>query len=467
MADTSSVRVRFAPSPTGHLHIGSFRTALFNWLFAKHYKGTFLVRIEDTDKERSKQEYVESILKALEWVGLEADEPIMIQSAQSEHHEQVLTMLLAQGKAYKCFCTQDEVVARATNPEFVSYDGLCRTADQRQNRPYAIRFKIPDTLSSIAFTDLVRGPITFDRDQFDDFIIARSDGSPIYNFVVVIDDATMRITHVIRGEDHISNTPKQILIYQACGFSVPQFAHIPLILGPNGDRLSKRDGAVSALEYKKLGYLPAALMNYLVRLGWSHGDQEVFSRQELIDCFTLDAVGKKGSIFDIEKLNWLNGIYIRELSGADILSYIVSEFDPQFQASLAAWNYEKIIMALDTFKSRVNTVCQLIDEVRLLYAGPSSFQDDVLKALRAECEPQTIEALIDFLRDHKEGSLEDLKSELKQLSKKINVKFVAIAHSLRVALLGDSNGPGIYDMVEIVGVQNTYDRLLLLGKALQ
>ena len=250
-----TVRVRFAPSPTGHLHIGGLRTALFNWLFAHHNKGVFLLRIEDTDLERSTPEYTQSILESLAWAQIHSDEEIVIQSARLSAHQEVIEKLVSEKKAYRCYCTPAEIALRQNrpadvDPEFAKYDGFCRHQLPQEGKPFVVRFALPENQKTITFQDVIRGDVTFDMDQFDDFIIARSDGRPMYNFVVVVDDAFMRITHVIRGEDHISNTPKQILLYQACGYSLPAFAHLPLILGPSGQRLSKRDAATSVLDYK-------------------------------------------------------------------------------------------------------------------------------------------------------------------------------------------------------------------------
>ncbi len=458
LGSSSPVRVRFAPSPTGHLHIGSFRTALFNWLFARHNNGTFLVRIEDTDLERSKQEYVESITQALEWVNLHPDEPAVVQSERIKEHERILQELLAQGKAYKCFCTQEEIVARAGDSAFISYDGLCRTADQDTQKPYVIRFKLPN-ITEVSFDDLIRGTITFAADQLDDFIIARSDGRPMYNFVVVVDDHAMGITDVIRGEDHISNTPKQILLYQACGYTVPNFAHIPLILGPSGDRLSKRDGATSALAYKKMGYLPDALVNYLVRLGWSHGDQEIFTREQLIEFFTLDSVGKKGSIFDIDKLNWMNGVYMRERSAQELVSYITTELDADFVAALLGWDAAQIERVVDLFKERAHTLVELIEAVKRLHDGPPHYeQADLDKWIEPETK-EHISELIEVLQVHENSSIDVLQDAIKALAKKLGIKLVKLAQPTRIALIGSSAGPGVFDMLAVIGASQTMARL--------
>lgn len=267
---SSSVRVRFAPSPTGHLHIGGMRSAIFNWLFARHHKGVFLLRIEDTDLERSKKEYTDSIIASFAWMHVDWDEPIVIQSERINRHKQVAQQLLQEGKAYYCTCTQEQVIERLKNvpgfdAQFIKYDGFCRN---KKNSSGAIRFRIPDNCGPIEWHDLIRDLIRIEPDQLDDFLIVRSDGTPMYNFVVVVDDADMRISHVIRGEEHIANTPKQILLYNACNFALPQFAHLPMILGSDGSKLSKRDAATGVFEYKSAGYLPDALFNYLVRLGW-------------------------------------------------------------------------------------------------------------------------------------------------------------------------------------------------------
>jgi len=455
------VRVRFAPSPTGHLHIGSLRTALFNYLFARHYKGEFLLRIEDTDRERSKAEYTDSILASLSWVDIQADEPMVIQSDQIRRHQEVIEKLVAEGKAYKCYCTQDDLKKRAGDELFFKYDGACRSRDDQPDMPYVIRFKLPD-FQEISFDDLIRGDVTIPRDQLDDFIIVRSDGNPMYNFVVVVDDADMRITQVIRGEDHISNTPKQILLYQACGYTVPQFAHIPLILGPSGNRLSKRDGATSALSYKELGYLPDAFVNYLVRLGWAHGDQEIFSRQELIDFFTLDAVGKKGAIFDLQKLNWLNGVYIRECSAQSLLSYIEREIDPAFSKQLSGWNSDMVLHAIELYKGRVFTIQELIQEVTLLYKGPAAYDEADMRKWITEQTGEHLNQLLQTLEAIPQFNTDALSKQIKELAKKLELKFAYLAQPIRIALIGKGSGPGVFDMLAQIEKKESLDRIAAL-----
>ncbi|GMU19625.1 MAG: hypothetical protein AMXMBFR12_08170 [Candidatus Babeliales bacterium] len=340
---SDSVRVRFAPSPTGHLHIGGMRSAIFNWLFARHYNGAFLLRIEDTDVERSKKEYTDSILASFAWMHVDWDEPVVIQSERIARHKEVAAQLLAQGKAYYCTCSQEQVVERIKNKpgfdeNFIKYDGFCR---DKKNNSGAIRFRIPNNCQAIKWHDLIRDEIRIEPDQLDDFIIVRSDGTPMYNFVVVVDDADMRITHVIRGEEHIANTPKQILLYQACNFKLPEFAHLPMSLGSDGSKLSKRDAATGVFEYKAAGYLPDALFNYLVRLGWAHGDQEIFTKDEMITYFDLAHVGKKGAIFDQQKLDWLNGVYMRDTLDVQLLDIILKDIQPTLLTDLPKWHQKQ------------------------------------------------------------------------------------------------------------------------------
>lgn len=464
----SSLRVRFAPSPTGHLHIGGLRAALFNWLYARHNGGTFLIRIEDTDLERSKPEYTQSILASFSWCNIHSDEPIVIQTERNAEHQKVIQELLAKGRAYRCYCSQTDVTTRhGVDPEdpftAVKYDGRCRnraaSADDA-GKPYAIRFALPQDRTTITFNDLIRGSVTFDMDQFDDFIIARSDGSPMYNFVVVVDDHHMKISHVIRGEDHISNTPKQIFLYEACGFPVPQFAHLPLILGPEGNRLSKRDAATSVLEYRLNGYLPDALLNYLVRLGWAHGDQEIFTREELISFFSLDAVGKKGSIFDQAKLDWINGTYIRQQTPQSLLTYIHDHMDADFAEACKGWDDHKICASIALYQDRVATLREMIQEIRLLHAGPFEYTQEDLAAWASSPEQkQHMQELKKACARMTVWSKDAISSELKELSKEHNLKLVALAQPLRLALIGKTAGPGVFDMAALVGQQETVQRL--------
>ncbi|HBG50635.1 MAG TPA: glutamate--tRNA ligase, partial [Gammaproteobacteria bacterium] len=322
-----TVVTRFAPSPTGHLHIGGARTALFSWLYARRQGGRFILRVEDTDRERSTDEYVQAILEGMAWLGLEHDDGPYYQTQRFDRYRQIIERMLAEGTAYRCYCSRERLDAlraeQMVAKEKPRYDGLCR---DRQDPPPegvspVVRFRNP-TDGQVVFEDLVRGPIAFDNAELDDLIIARSDGTPTYNFTVVVDDADMGVTHVIRGDDHINNTPRQINLLRAISVTPPAYAHVPMILGADGQRLSKRHGAVSVLQYRDDGYLPEALLNYLVRLGWSHGDQEIFSRQEMIDLFDLAAVHRAPSTFNPDKLLWLNQHYLKTEDPGNVAGHL-------------------------------------------------------------------------------------------------------------------------------------------------
>jgi glutamyl-tRNA synthetase len=463
----STVRVRYAPSPTGHLHLGGLRTALFNWLFARHNKGVFLLRIEDTDIERSKPEYTASLLEALAWADLASDEPVVIQTENIPLHKQVLARMLQEGTAYRCFCTPQELQARlgasaAQEGSYTKYDRMCRDkviSEEDLKKPYAIRFKLPDNVPSISFDDLIRGTITFDRDQFDDFIIMRSDGTPMYNFVVVVDDAHMRITHVLRGEDHISNTPKQILLYQACGYPLPLFGHFPMILGPDGNRLSKRDAATAVLDYKYGGFLADALCNYLVRLGWSHGDQEIFTKEELVAYFSLDHVGKKGAIFDMKKLEWMNSMYLKKLSPEALIRYIEHDVDPLFRTYFPEWNASTLAHGIDIYKERVKTLKELVCELRSLYQRTLTFDEEEIKTWDTQETRNDMKMLEDALKVQEDFSVQALSEMTKSLCARLNRALPQIAKPLRIALTGKSSSPGVFEVLALLGKNETIARL--------
>lgn len=465
-AHTGTVRVRFAPSPTGHLHIGGLRTALFNLLFAHHHKGVFLLRIEDTDKERSLQSFTDAILEALAWTNMVPDEPPVTQSASMAHHQKMVAKLVDQGKAYRCYCTTGLGASKET---YLKYDGNCRAAkhaDGQQGKPFVVRLKVPIERESITFTDLIRGPITISMDQLDDFIIARSDGTPVYNFVVVIDDHDMGITHVIRGEDHISNTPKQLLLYEAFGWQSPQFAHLPLILGPSGGRLSKRDAATSVLDYRSSGYLPQALCNYLARLGWAHGDQEIFSREQMIQLFTLKGIGKSGAVFDKEKLDWMNGIYIRDTDNAELLEYIVDAIDPEVVNKLS-WPQEQIVAAIGLYKERVATLKQLVSQLLLLHDGPQSVSEEDYQKWITPQTPELLRAAATVFEALPVFDAQAIKDTIKKLCKVHVVKLGQLAQPIRLALLGTTHSPGIFDLLALLGKQESIQRLRNFAASLQ
>lgn len=453
----NTIRVRFAPSPTGHLHIGGLRTTLFNWLFARHNKGIFLLRIEDTDLERSKPEFIYSILDALEWCSIISDEEPLIQSHSIEIHKKLIQKLVDEGKAYRCYCPPSTDIETL---DYYRYGSFCRMREQfTTDQPYVIRIKLPTDKTHIEFNDLIYGPISFALDQFDDFIIARSDGTPVYNFVVVADDAAMNITHVIRGEEHLQNTPKQIILYQALGYQIPQFAHLPLILGPSGSKLSKRDGATAVVDYKKNGYLAAALCNYLVRLGWSHGDQEVFAVDELITHFSLEGVHKKAAIFDHKKLDWLNGVYLRKTDNQEIINLIQRDVDHTLCADLAQWEHPQLVGFIGLYKERCVTLLELSNKLRSLYFHDQEISADELKTLIKENTVSLLQQISEQVQTITEFSPEQIKQIFKMLSKSHDVPLVELAQPVRLALTATVASPGVFELMAYLGKNETLIRL--------
>lgn len=467
MTTHKPVRLRFAPSPTGHLHIGGLRTIIFNWLLARHNKGAFLIRIEDTDLERSKPEFTESILQTLQWMGVESDEPVVIQSERVPEHRRIAQMLVDQGKAYYCSCSQEEVIERhkqkyGTDDIFIKYDGKCRGIKQPDaTKKQVIRFALPQNLPSVSWNDLVRGEITTELNQLDDFIIIRSDGMSMYNFAVVIDDAFMRISHIIRGEEHVSNTPKQILLYQALDYALPDFGHVSMILGPSGEKLSKRDGATSVLEYKTMGYLPDALFNYLVRLGWSHGDQEIFTRQELVNLFTIEAVHKKPAIFDVVKLEWFNAMYIRQSTEQALWKRLVDDVrHPLFKE--LTWNDDQIYAAIALYKERVKTLHELAQELLVLHGPVIVYnQDDIALHVTGQTA-EYLSKLIEILASLEQFTVDLIAEQMKALAKTLGIKLVQLAQPTRIALVGKSSSPGIFELLNFLGKEESVRRIKAL-----
>lgn len=468
MSTIRPIRVRFAPSPTGYLHVGGVRSAIFNWLFARNTKGTYLLRIEDTDHERSKQEYFDAIIDSFTWLNLLPDEPVVIQSKRINDHIKAAQSLLSQNLVYPCFCEAENAEKKIDELEHgigSKYSGSCRdknyTEDDLQ-RPHALRFKVPLDCNSISFNDLIRGIITTAREQLDDFVIVRRDGSPTYNFVVVIDDIFMNISHIIRGEEHISNTPKQILLYNALKKEPPLFAHLPMILGPEGNKLSKRDGAVSIEEYRSLGYLPDALINYLVRLGWSHGDQELFTREEMISYFSLEKIGKKGSIFDSKKLQWINGVYIRQKSVNEIVQAIEAMSSDATITLRKLWSKEAIIVLVALYKDRSTTLGSLAEELVNLAHDPTTLDCSLLKKW---IKPYTVSLVNDFYQSIKHltsWSRTHLAEHAHKTIEKYNAKIIELAQPLRLALTGSVQSPGIFEIIEAVGKERSLKRINLL-----
>ncbi|MBI2999138.1 MAG: glutamate--tRNA ligase [Deltaproteobacteria bacterium] len=465
----ASVRTRFAPSPTGYLHIGGARTALFNYLFARHHGGKFILRIEDTDRERSTEEAIGAILQGLEWLQLEWDEGPYRQTARLSVYHEKIQRLLNQGKAYPCVCSPEvldakrqEAIKAKRKP---AYDGTCRPKDGRiptfsKGKPYVVRFLSPQSGTTIV-EDAVKGPVVFENRELDDLIIARSDGNPTYNFCVVVDDIDMEITHIIRGDDHLANTPRQILLYQALGYPTPQFAHVPLILGVDKARLSKRHGATSVTAYRDMGYFPEALVNYLVRLGWSHGDQEIFSRDELIEKFNLENVGKSAGIFNPEKLLWLNSHYMksRPLSrlADEVLPFIEAKGYPRPEDH--AW-LEKM---LATLTERAKKLTELVDLAHFYLSDDITFDEEAAKKfLNPEvCEPmRQLTAGLSVLENFNEQAIEQVFTGI--LLEK-GLPLGKLAQPVRVALTGSTASPGIYEVIAVLGKERTLRRL---GKAL-
>jgi len=461
------IRVRFAPSPTGHLHIGGIRTALFNWLFARHTGGKYLLRIEDTDVVRSKQEYLDSQLASLRWLGLEPDEPIVYQLARSQEHVAAAKKLVEQGKAYPCFCPPkdaEQVVHDLDLGIGSKYDGTCRdkayTVEDLQ-KPHAIRFKLPKELETVVFEDVILGTIKVPADQMDDFIIIRRDGTPIYNFCVVVDDIFMRITHIIRGQDHVSNTPKQVLYYHALGAKVPLFAHIPLILGPAGNKLSKRDASVSVEEYRSQGFMAPALANYLIRLGWAHGDLEIFTREEIISLFTLEGVGKKGAIFDIKKLEWLNGTYIRKTE-PDVLMNHIKAMNAEYALDLEGlWNKEKLDQLLHEYKQRAVTLRDMYKDIVAFAQNPTTLDVSLIAKWRTEKTPLLVKDFAQALQTS-ELDHEHLLAAAKAVCEQHQEKLVNLAQPLRLALTGSVTSPGVFELIVILGREHAMKRISTL-----
>ena len=383
----NKIRTRFPPSPTGYLHIGGARTALFNWLFARQQGGVFVLRIEDTDQARSTDEATRAILEGLKWLGLDWDEGPFFQSQRSEIYRQFILDLLNQGKAYYCDCSAELLenkreIARAAGRK-PKYDGTCREKNLGPGPQTVVRLKNPQT-GTTGFDDLIRGPIVFPNEELDDLILARSDGSPTYHLAVVVDDITMEITHIIRGDDHLNNTPRQIQIYQALGRPLPLFGHVPMILGPDKTRLSKRHGATSVLAYKEMGFLPEALINYLVRLGWAHGDEEIFSRQEMIDKFSLAQVGKSAGVFNQEKLLWLNSHYIKESNDKELALLLAPFLEGKGFQDL---DLDYIAKCAATLKMRSKTLVEMADAADFYLKEEVNYQPEAVKKFFS---PETI-----------------------------------------------------------------------------
>lgn len=461
---TENIRVRFAPSPTGHLHVGGARTALFNWLFAHHHRGRFILRIEDTDTTRSTDEYIEAIIQGMTWLGLDWDEGPFRQTGRFDVYRSYVNRLISEGKAYHCYCSAEDLEARRQEAMAqgrpVMYDGRCRNLSEPvPGVAPVVRFSMPRDGQTVVH-DLIHGAVEFDNAQLDDLIILRSDNTPTYNFTVVVDDVDMRITHVIRGDDHLNNTPKQIQMYKALGYDTPRFAHLPMILGADKTRLSKRHGATSVMAYQEMGYLPEALINYLVRLGWSYGDQEVFTRDELIRHFTFDTVGKAASVFNPEKLLWLNSQYIMK-SAPERLAELVVPFlvKEGIIGEGAAVDTTWLARAVQTLQERAKTLVELASSLRYFFIDPAAYEE---KAKAKFLNSQGLGYLTELrtglegLEDYSHDSIEKIFTALVE---KHGIKLGALAQPVRVALTGGTVSPGIFDVIGIIGKETTLRRI--------
>jgi len=477
-----TVRVRFAPSPTGFLHLGGARTALFNWAFARKYGGVFVLRIEDTDLARSTEESVQVILESLRWLGLLWDEGPEVggpygpyfQSQRLHLYREYAERLLEKGLAYECFCTPEELKERKerviAQGKSWRYDRRClhlsareREAFRREGRKPALRFRIPE--GTTTFVDMLRGDVTFDNSELDDFVILKSDGMPTYNFACVVDDALMRITHVIRGDDHISNTPRQVLLYEAFGFPCPQFAHIPMILGKDRTRLSKRHGSPSVTYYRDMGYLPEAMVNYLARLSWATGEEEkeIFTREEIIERFSLEQVTKHAAIFDLDKLNWMNGVYLRAADPerlAEILIDIlkrqgkVTEKDltPEFFA------YCRRVMAL--MRDRIRYVAQILEEAEYFFTEHYEYDPQAVESvLFEEKVPEILRTSYELLKDLEPFDAQTIEKAIRAEAERRGLKAAQFIHPLRVAVSGKKVGPGLFELLEVLGKERVLARI--------
>lgn len=482
----SQVRVRFAPSPTGHMHVGNARTALFNWLFARHMNGTFVLRIEDTDMERSTEESALGIIESMKWMGLDWDEGPGVggedgpyfQSERLDLYKEAAAKLIEQGRAYYCYCNSEELAARREQAlkegRPPGYDGRCRSLSESERRQYemqgiqpAVRFKVDEGI--VAFDDVIRGNVQFDSDVLEDFVILKSDGVATYNFAVVLDDALMHITDVIRGEDHIPNTPKQILLYKALGYPIPRFAHIPMILGPDRARLSKRHGATSVEQYREVGVVREAFVNYLALLGWGYDDkQQLFSIADLVEKFTLERVSKNAAIFDPKKLEWMNGKYIRDFDLGRVvqecLPYLVSAnlLDEDTMRDRRDW-IEKVIASV---WERLKYLSEVVEATQYFFIDDITYDEvSVNKVLGKEGVDNILDELIVRFRDI-EFNEDKVEQVFRGLADELGVKAKDVIQPARVAFTGCTFSPGIFEVAVLLGKETCIRRLAKAKKLL-
>jgi glutamyl-tRNA synthetase len=472
----TEIVTRFAPSPTGFLHIGGARTALFNWLYARQQGGKMLLRIEDTDRERSTKAAIDAILDGLHWLGLNWDGDVIYQFANAARHREVAEQMLADGKAYRCYASPEELAsmreqARAAGKP-MRYDGRWRDRDPSEApagvKP-VIRLRAPDHGETV-IEDQVQGRVVWQNENLDDLVLLRSDGNPTYMLAVVVDDHDMGVTHIIRGDDHLTNAARQKQIYDALGWKVPSMAHIPLIHGPDGSKLSKRHGALGVDAYRAMGYLPEALRNYLVRLGWSHGNQEIFSTEEMIKTFSLAAIGRSAARFDFAKLENLNGHYIRTADDQslvtmfeDILQYLPK--GPEIQGKLNETTRAQLLQAMPGLKERAKTLLELVDNAGFIFAARPLVPDAKAAALLTPEVKQIAGQLRDLLADISPWSIATTEAAVRGYSEQTGKKLGAIAQPLRIALTGRTTSPGIFDVLAVLGKEECLGRLSDLAGA--
>ena len=483
----NEIRVRFAPSPTGYLHVGGVRTALFNYLFARHNGGKFILRIEDTDRERSTEESIEQIIEGMKWVGFDWDEGPYRQTERQTIYLEHVERLLKDGKAYRCYCTPEELEERRkvalSKGEKPKYDGRCRELPQSTvslqpsgDRPYAVRFKTPHEGKTI-FNDILRGEVVFDNSELDDLIILRSDKTPTYNFCVVIDDATMNITHVIRGDDHLANTPRQIQLYKGLGYPIPQFAHLSMILGSDKARLSKRHGATSILAYRDMGYLPEAMVNYLVRLGWSHGDQEIFNRAELIKYFSFENINKSAAVFNPEKLLWVNSHYIKtenplrlakELKPHLVAEKLIPPHPPLEKGGRGDLIIdEEIAKVIPLLQERSKTLVEMAKGMEFYFINDIKYDEKAKEKLFTPSIKPVLEKLIEMIEKTEDFSHTSIEGIFNKLVEESKIKLGNIAQPVRLALTGKTVSPGIFEVILVLGKKSVIERLKLALNSFQ
>ncbi len=455
-----TVRTRFAPSPTGYLHIGGVRTALYSWLHARQNNGQFILRIEDTDRERSTQESVDAILEGMQWIGLDYDEGPVFQTERFERYAEVIQQLLDQGDAYHCYCSREELEEmreqQRANKEKPRYNGKCRHLKEAPDgRESVIRFKNPVD-GDVVIDDLIKGRIVINNRELDDLIIARSDGTPTYNLTVVVDDIDMQVSHVIRGDDHVNNTPRQINMMKALGAELPKFAHAPMILGDDGKRLSKRHGAVSVMQYRDDGYFPQALLNYLLRLGWSHGDQEIFSRDEMIELFRIEDVNGAPSTFNTQKLIWLNEQYLKTLPVDEIIKHLSWHLENQ---KLDTSTGPALADVIEAHRDRAKTLKELAATIRYYYEDFSEYDEKATKKHFKTATAGILQKLLDNFSALDEWQADTINTVIKATCEELSLGMGKVGPALRVAVTGSAVSPSLDVTLALVGKDKTLERL--------